>query len=394
MIGMFSAFLRIHVPFAIRLFDGIMLVNLILMLVVGNVVRVPSRIVCFILYLALSGAVGILHGTDTITLVAKEFLGISITLVYFYYFFRMIQNDFERAFTTYARIAFWFAVIALPLWAGECVYFQEYVRLRGLTAEPTSFCILVLPAYYWYTYQYFTSRSHGSKVAVFTLAIILTSSTNGYVSVIFGTMLLLSARLKYLIAIPVVVCAIIGLAYTYSGEFRLRVDDTLRAAVTQNVRGSNLSTYALMSNVFITRQVLKESPVIGNGLGSHPISHERFIADIPGIGMFIRSGWADLNAPEAASLALRSLSELGIVGFLGLLIFMFHFHVSGNGPRAAISNAILVVFFLKLIRDGLYFAPEQFFFMFVYILNYRQYKVEAQSVVRRIRWKVRWCAST
>jgi hypothetical protein len=307
----------------------------------------------------------------------------------------MIDNDFERAFNTYATIAFWFAVIALALWAFTCLYVQEFVRLLGLTREPTDFCILVLPAYYWYTYQYLTSRLYGTRVAVFSLAFVLANSTNGFVSVIFGAILLLSGRgrLKYLLAIPVVIGGIIGLAYTYSPEVRLRVDDTLHAAVTQDVNGSNLSTFALISNVFVTRQVLKESPLIGNGLGSHPISHDRFLADIPGVGRFVAFGTGGLNAPEAASLALRTLSELGILGFLGVLIFLFYFHVGGAGLRAVISNAILVVFFLKLIRDGNYFRPEQFFFIFIYMLNYRQHKLEVGQVVRRASFKFRWCAS-
>ena len=51
-----------------------------------------------VLYLAASGDIGIANGTDTISQVAKELLGISVSVVYFYYFFRMIGNDFERAF--------------------------------------------------------------------------------------------------------------------------------------------------------------------------------------------------------------------------------------------------------------------------------------------------------
>ena len=89
--------------------------------------------------------------------------------------------------------------------------------------------------------------------------------------------------------------------------------------------------------------------------------------------------WEDINASEAASLTLRSLSELGIVGFLGALIFVFHFHIGGKGLHAAISNAILVSFVFKLIRNGNYFPPEQFFFIIIYMLNYRQYKQEVRS---------------
>ena len=390
LIGVFSGVLRIRVPFSITLFDGIIITNLILMLLAANIVRLPARILIFILYLAVSGGIGIAYSTDTLGLVVKEILGISVSLVYFYYFFRLIGDDFERAFSTYVNIAYWFAILAFPIWVGACIHFGDIERLHGFTDEPTAFCELVLPAFYWHAHQYFTSRKYGMRVAVFTIAVILSSSTNGYMAAAFGAAILLAGRgrLKYFVAVPIVIGAVAALAYAYSIDFRMRVDDTLRAVVTQNVIGSNSSTYALISNVFVTRQVLRESPILGNGLGSHPISHERFLADIPGVATFIQGQITGLNATEAASLALRTLSELGILGFSGVLIFVFYFHVGGDGARGAISNAILVVFFLKLLRDGNYFFPEQFFFIFIYFLNHRQRKLE-MSVVRYSRF--RWC---
>ena len=393
LIGLFTDILTIRVPVGITLFDGIMIMNLILMLMLGNLVRIPVRILSIMLYLAVSGGIGILLGTDTIMLAAKEVLGISVSMLYAYYFFRMIGNDIERAFTTYSTIAFWFAVIALPVWVASCIYSREFIRLRGLAAEPTAFCILVLPAYYWYAYRYFTFRVQGARVAVFTLAMILADSTNGFIGTILGATLLLSGRrnLKYLFAVPVVVGAITTLVYISSPDVRLRVDDTLRAVVRQDVVGSNFSTYAIMSNVFVARQVLKESPFLGNGLGSHPLSHERFLAEIPGVARFVRAGFADLNAPEAASLAIRTLSELGVLGFSGELIFVFYFHVGGKGSRAAISNAILVVFFLKLLRGGHYFPADQFFFIFIYILNHQLHKLEVPSILRRASSRLQWC---
>jgi hypothetical protein len=380
MVSIFSSALVIRVPFTIRLFDGIMLVNLLLMFLIVNFARIPGWILGVILYLAMSGGIGIAHGTDTLTQVAKEFLGISVCLLYFFYFFKMITNDFERAFFSYAKIAFWFAFAALPLWIGTCIYSHRYVRLQGLTPEPFTFCLLVLPAYYWYSYLYFTYRKHGGKVAIFTLAIMFSGSSNGYLGVAFGAALLLSGRMKHFVFVPVVVGALLGLAYTVSPDFRTRAVDTLLAISTQDVSGSNYSTYALMSNVLVTQEVLKESPIIGNGVGSHPISHERFIGNVPGVERFLENNSADLNATEAASLTLRTLSEFGILGFSGVLIFLFHFHVGGTGYRAGISNAILTCFFLKLLRDGLYFPPEQFFFIFIYIFNHRQDKLEIRSI--------------
>jgi hypothetical protein len=383
LLGVFSALFFIKVPFALRLFDAIMLVNLPLMLFFINFARVPMWVLGSILYLALNGGIGILNGTDTAPLFAKEFLGISISLLYFYYFFKFIHNDFERAFSTYARIACWFTIIAFPLWAAACLQAHGYERLRGLTLEPAAFCALVLPAYYWYAYLYFTARKHAVEVIVFTLAVALSGSSLGYIGVVFGVMLLLSGRKKHLLAVPIVVSGLLSLTYAVSPYFRLRVDDTLLAAVSGDVAGSNLSTYALISNLFVTQQVFKESPLIGNGLGSHPVSHARFIRDVPGAEAFLEGGTGTYNAPDAASLSLRSLSELGIVGLTAILIFLFHFHVGGRGVNAAISNAILVCFVLKLMRVAVYFPPEQFFLAFIYKLNHQKFQCEVRLAGRR-----------
>ena len=392
LLGLFSGMVRIRVSVFISLYDLIMLTNLVLMFLFKNVVRIPWRMICFMLFLAVSAVIGIAHGTDTMALAIKELLGISVSVLYAYCFFRMIRNDFERAFSKYADLAFWFTVIAFPLWVGSCIYAQDYERLRGLTAEPTAFCILILPAYYWYAYRYFTLRVDGMRVVTFTVALILSNSTNGLASAMLGVILLLAGfgRMKYLLAIPVVLGGLFALAYYTSPGFQLRISDTLRAIASRNVNGSNLSTFALISNVFVTEQVLKESPVIGNGLGSHPVSHDRYLANIPGVAPFVSIGAAGLNAPEAASLGLRSLSELGILGFAGILTFVFYFRVGGTGPRAAMSNAMLVVFFLKIIRDGGYFAPEQFFFVFIYILNHRQYMIDRKLSGREAQSRFRW----
>jgi hypothetical protein len=95
--------------------------------------------------------------------------------------------------------------------------------------------------------------------------------------------------------------------------------------------------------------------------------------------------FATLNAPDASSLTLRVLSEFGILGFSGMMIFLYHFHVGGMGYRAAISNALLVDFFVKLLRGPLYFEPEVFFFIFIYMLNHRTHKAEVGSVNIRKR---------
>lgn len=381
LIYVFSHLLIARFGLSIRLIE----LNLLLICFVVRFARIPKWIFWFILYLAISGAIGIERGRDTFSGFFIEFRAISINVIYYYYFFTMLRDDSDRAFLAYARLAFWFAVIAVPVWAITCIAFNGFIRLRGLATEPAQYCVLILPAYYWAAYRFLTARKKTIELIVFTLTLVLSVSSLGYMSAAFGIVLLLSVRKRYLVAAPIIVGTILGIAYEASSAVRIRVDETILAATTDELAGVNLSTYSLISNAIITQQVLKESPFIGNGLGSHPESHERFIGSIPGVQYFENLNLESINALEAGSLSFRVLSEFGVIGYCGILVFLWHFHVGGKGPHAAISNAILVCFFLKLIRSGEYFQPEQFFFVFIYILNYRTAR-ESPDRVRHRLW--------
>ena len=354
-------------------------VNLILVCLLVRFTRVPAWILWFSLYLTLSVAIGIAKGTAEFSWSFIEYRSVIINVFYYYFFFKMIHNDSDRAFSTYARFAYWFAILALPYWAVSCIADHTIDRLRGFATEPAQFCGLVLPAYYWYAYKLRSSGKYKLEVAVFTLTVALSQSSLGYVCAAFGVFLLLSGSTRHLFAAAVVVCTLLGIAYASSSYVRIRADQTLLALNSDNdLIGSNLSTYSFISNAIVTQQVLMESPLIGNGMGSHPVSHARFLESIPGVEFFSGMSLESMNALEAGSLTFRVLSEFGIIGFLGVLFFVFHFHVGGGGPRAAISNGILVCFLLKFIRSGEYYQPEQFFFIFIYMLNYRKSKQETR----------------
>jgi len=355
--------------------------NLLLICLLVKFTRISRWILWFLLYLAVSSCIGIANGTDPVSAFFIQYRAIAFNVLYYYYFFRLIRNDSDRAFSTYLRFAYWFAVIAIPAWALS-IGAYDGVRLRGFATEPAQFCSLILPAYYWYAHQFLETRKYALEVAVFTVTVILTQSSIGYISVAFGIVLLLSKNWKYVLVAPLIVSSLLGLAYASSSAVRMRVDNALVVATTADLTGSDPSTYSLISNAIVTQQVLKESPIIGNGLGSHPTSHERFLGNIPVVVSFIGTHLASINEMEAASLTLHVLSEFGILGYLGVLIFLFHFHVGGKGPRATISNAILVCFFLKLVRSGEYYQPEQFFYIFIYILNHRNFVHESSVVVR------------
>jgi hypothetical protein len=374
LVGVFSggALLRIGIGFDLQLFYLLMIGNLLLMLLLAQF-SIPKRLVLLALYLLASGFIGIRNGTDSVGLFVKQFLGIVISAFYFYNFFQLQDNRVQRAFHHYAIGAYWASIagfIILPLQ----IVFTRQSRLQSVFLEPSHYTMVCIPALYYFACHWLVHRKYGRQVVVMLLAFAFSVSALGVLGIAFGLFLILSRYRFWKLAAPLLIAGFIGIVCLASSEFRLRVVDTVVAIQKSDVEGSNLSTFALMANLFVTTRVFEDNPIFGHGLGSHPMSHAYYLEEIPGIQSFIDVDAERLNATDAASLFLRSLSELGLVGVIGILTFIWYFHVPGHGPHAQISDAIFIYFFLKLLRSGIYFGPEQFFFILVYILNFRHYK--------------------
>jgi hypothetical protein len=382
LLGIFSGGVGVQVGATIFAFYLVMLLNLLL---VGAFLRplvFPKWLVWFLLYLSASGIIGVMRGTDTPLLVAKQEVAIGLSVFYFTNFIRWYP-DARTIWQDYARIAYLFSLVALLLWPVQCWIEHEVVRLQGLATEPAGFCVLTLPALYWYGYQWLTAGRFRRETLLIALAVALSVSSIGYSAVGVGLLLMFGRRIAGLSLAFAAVFLLGALLYTLSPDVSGRVDDTVSAIVNSDVSGTNLSTYALVSNMFVTERVFQVHPLLGNGLGSHVLSNQRYIEDVPGEDLIEASGWpAGANQQDAASLTLRSISELGLTGFLGILWFILRNRVSGKDDAAAISAAILTVFFQKLLRGGGYSNPEQFFFITMYWLNCRQ----ADS--RKKRWTI------
>jgi hypothetical protein len=167
------------------------------------------------------------------------------------------------------------------------------------------------------------------------------------------------------------------LMYTFDTHTRVRVDDSLSAVRTMDVTGVNLSAYGIVSNLYVTSRVLEKHPWFGIGIGAHRLAHHEFIGDLLGSSS---SEVIDQNALDGSSLLLRALSELGLVGAILILFFISRFYVQGNSEWAAPNNGILVYFALKLLREGHWFAPETYFFVWVYVFAWMERRKQILAV--------------
>ncbi len=372
----FSGALAWHWSVDIRAFYFVVLLNLFLFALAGTL-RLSLRVTLVCGYLVCSGALGMWQGTDTLPNFLKQFIGISIIAFYYYNFSRQPDATVERIFGIYARIAYWVSALGLLIVVGQLGFLHHFERLRSILSEPADFSRIVLPAFYFYADRWLSKRLNGREALVLLTGLVLSVSSLGYIGLLLAFYLLATRFRYYTVVAPAVLLLLALATYMISPEIRMRVDDTSRATAEASLEGANLSTYALISNVFITREVFLEHPVFGNGLGSHGLSHARYLASLNGVEQFISSMYGDLNADDAASLFLRVLSEMGLVGIGFVLIFLVSCYVRDGGQGTQYSNALLLYMVQKLLRGGHYFSPEMYLFVFLYVMNH----IEARQAV-------------
>jgi len=214
----------------------------------------------------------------------------------------------------------------------------------------------------------------GSLIVI--ISYILTFSAVAYVAILISLLLISSnvRKFRYLSLASIIIIPIfIYTAYSYIPEIRMRVDDTIGVA-TGSIKAAdtNLSTYSLASNAFVAYKSFTESPLIGHGLGSHPISYDKFIRS-GASGGFWQEDYPVVNKKDAGSLFLRLASETGFFGVIVVLYFVFKFRLktSDNKNLQIISNAIFIVFMIQLLKQGHYFYNGLFFFIWLYYFAYK-----------------------
>jgi O-antigen ligase len=236
-------------------------------------------------------------------------------------------------------------------------------RLHSLMLEPAHFAGIILPAFLFYLYNF---KKYILRFIVIAISLILSFSSVGYIGILVCLVIVSSGSfLRKLIF--VFAAYVLGLlSYTYIPNIKLRFDDTF--SVYKNgdydFTGLNLSTYALLSNFYIANSVFNDSPIIGHGIGSHPISHKRYINGVTAGESLENQGLTNINDEDANSLLLRLISEIGLLGIFGVLIFII---LCYSKNKLHISECIIVYFLYKLFRDGHYFSPEMYFFVFMYV---------------------------
>lgn len=356
--------------------------------------------------LGISGLWGLIIEANTLPSFLKVYLSIVVMYTFYYYAFAFNKFRVDGLFKLYADFSYIVALIGVFQFASSLIGFTPgydfrwflnkwtlvhaggFLRINSVISEPSQLAFVLAPVIFISIYNLMNKKvflfSKG-RSCVFILVSLLTLSTHSYVIVAFSIVLNFFRRISLFRAVSVLFVLLFIGAYVYQNFslVRSRVDDSFlivseieKSKDRLFLAGLNSSSFTLLNNYIVTLESFKNSPLFGGGLGSHPVSFEKY-----SLTKSIYLPFLDFNKADANSLFLRLVSETGLFGVSIFLFLMIKFRVRStvNMKRWIISHSILVMMIAGFLREGHYFHSGVPFFIFAYIFNYRQNKIEASS---------------
>lgn len=349
-------------------------------------------------FIFLTSFYNVLIGRNAYTLFLKQSIGILLNSLFFYLLFKFNDYDVKRLFIIYLNIAFVIALIGIfyeisfllkfkqaytfmyyiPKWKFVVDPETGLMRVNSILPEPADFANVMIPAFFISLLSFYKNTfklQTKIKSTIIIIAFILTLSPVAYIGIIFCFMLLVFnyLRNKYIILFSLTACLLILTLIINRGQIRSKITQPIGMLIEKKeLVELNVSAFALCSNAMVAFYSFKQNPLFGSGVGSHDKTYHMYFNSIFTGSKEIPSQ-KPLNTKDAYSFFLRLLSETGLFGITAFFIFIFRFYISRKkdltGYLWIISNAILSMFFFKLIRMGNYFVDGFFFFIWMYYFS-------------------------
>jgi hypothetical protein len=360
-------------------------------------ININKSFIVIMMFLTVFSLVNVYFGNDTFFYLTKQVLGILMIGSAYYFLIKINEFRVDKLFKIYLRIAIIVAAIGIFQEISYLIGFKYgynyhfiikkwwlsrtalgMLRLNSIFTEPAHFAITMAPALFVALVTLLKNNSFymSKKASILIIAsVILTISGIAYIAILLSLLIIFAdfRKSKYLLLVVIILPIICYAIYRYVPDMRMRVDHSLGVVTgAKKVVDTNPSTYALSSNAFVAYKSFINNPFFGSGLGSHPISYDKFISSSADNGYWHKD-WPMFNREDASSLFLRLVSETGLFGLVIVFYFIFRFRLKNNDNLSVMSNAIFVLFIMQLLRQGHYFYNGLFFFVWVYYFAFKNY---------------------
>jgi hypothetical protein len=393
--------------------------------------KFPTKILYLFIPLLIFGLINIFYDNNTFGSFIKIFSNILISVTFFYYVFEYYEKDIKRFFQTYMQwcvVVSVIGLIQLVSYLVGFVYGYDFgliglnkwgvieggfgIRINSIFCEPSYFASTVGPAFFISVYNLIFNKSYfinRKKAIIISIAYLLTFSSLAYLSILIVLLLLLYnyGLVRYiLLSIPILL-VIFSFIYNNVSEFKERYDgftalyfdgilenqgtsETKGGFLSQNKSKINIlgkvhgSSFVQYNNFVITKTNFYKNPFFGTGLGSHQFAFEKY-----NLNAFMGDKYRNNNS-DANSMLLRIISETGLFGLIFIFLFIKNNYVKRNedtekDPESMyiwlISNAVLVIILLQLIRQGNYTFGGFMAYMWLY---YYAYQANASLKMKKV----------
>ena len=253
----------------------------------------------------------------------------------------------------------------------EVVILNFLPRAVGLSTEPAHYAIIALPGVYLALLVLIGRGSQlklgSKKIAVIILiGFILSFSLVGYFCLFLCLISIYANKSKLIVkaGLAIFLLAIIYIIYSSSLMSKLNGLPRLFSEGIESYEytTSDLSSFALASNLLVARESLEKSHYLGTGFNTHKDSYDREIYRIFSKSQVIM----ELNRTGAGSLFIRIPSEFGIPGILFFFYFIFHFWIRKEitvSPLKYINNMSLIMIISYSLREESYINIYLLIFM-------------------------------
>lgn len=378
-IAVCSEALYINIGFDFKILYLIVMFNFPLLALLGGKIKTSIFFsLVFILFISLFSIHGLTFGS------AGQFIGIFFICSYYYCFFSVFLKNVKISFLFdffcdfFIKINYFF----LPLY----IIFSllnlkngDY-RYHSIFMEPAHFCAVAVPVFFFLFFKR-KINNENSFLKIFNIyflfvCILLSQSSVGFIGILLGFLFSINYKRKSSVLVIISIPAAFFLMML-NNNFSMRVMDTIYGISNMDVDNVNISSFALISNIFVIKNVLGTNFLFGTGLGNHILAYNDFISFLPSVEKY--DNFVGLNARDANSLFLRMLSEIGVLGVLFIIYLFisikpyrfvrFNLNVNDIALNKALVKISLIYIFLKLFREGHWFSPEMYFFIFLFFLS-------------------------
>ena len=362
-----------------------------------------NKVFIFILtQVILLSLLNVFWGNDSYFSLLKQFAGFLFNGVGYYLLLKINKNNIDKLFRVYLKLAFIVAIIGIFQEFSYLIGFKYgydfsyfipkisslmgtvfgMIRISSILPEPAHFGAVMAPAMFVSVLNIVKRESNfiSRKASILIIiSVLLSFSLVSYVGIVIALFLIVFNYKKIMLTVACTSALFVFISSTYLciPAIRMRVDDTVSVVTGRTpIDKTNNTTFVFCNNMIIAYKSFLNNPLFGSGLGSNPMSYDRYIPQ----AIDSREYNIGQDKKDASSLFSRLLSETGLIGILLFFYFIVKFYVSKkkNAHFWIISNSIICLFILNLIRQGNYFSCGFIFFVWLYYFT-------GKSIVNSIR---------